>query len=527
MTARAAVLLLAMPATLLVALGACRERRAQPAPAPVYDGDVASLLARRCTRCHGLADAAAEVVLDSYLALFSCGADGAPAIGRRGDAGGAQPDAGTAASALLAVLERDDHADLLAAPERARLAAWLTAGAPLRSHGVHAPGILDPRSRDWHGRLAAVERYAPLRVSARADACGRCHDGAPVVPRARTSAAADAPACNECHREPEGVLACGTCHGDGASRGAPPRDRCLFPDAAAADAHRAHLKPPRLGGAALVCGTCHPAADAALRERHADGFLDVMFDRARAGTAADFELETRRCAVACHDRGGARARPRFSETGPLGCGDCHGAPPAQHYPGACDGCHAEANADGSALRATVLHLNGEVDVGDGDGSCGECHGQGDDPLPRSPSHELHRDSTLGVAIDCEDCHTVPEHVLDDGHLDRGAATPADVVFGARARAFAQQPSYRDGTCRDVACHGAGVGDDLERALRWDEPAAQGCSGCHGLPPAGDHPQDARCASTLCHGAAVSAGTPPQLTPLGRARHIDGKVDLAR
>jgi predicted CxxxxCH...CXXCH cytochrome family protein len=217
--------------------------------------------------------------------------------------------------------------------------------------------------------------------------------------------------------------------------------------------------------------------------------------------------------------------PSFQQQGPLGCGDCHGAPPKDHFAGTCDHCHFDANADGTALRSVQPHMNGHVDLGDGSGGCAACHGKDGDPMPPTPSHELHRATLLTAAIECTECHAVPKEVLSPGHLDMGQSTPADVVFGARAQARGRHPSYEAGTCKDVACHGAGLAEGIERALRWDAPAAKTCAGCHGLPPTTSHPKDDGCASLICHGAEVTAGTPgPSITQSGRMLHIDGQIE---
>ncbi len=502
-------------AALLLLLSACVQGRPQPAPTPVYAGDIAELLAQRCGACHGDEDAGDDYRVGSYLDTIGCphSMPETSAIG-----GG---DAGTP---LLDVLARPDHANVLSKSEQARLRAWVEAGAPLREHRVHAPGILDPRSPDWHGRLAAQDRYGPITSPSHPDVCGRCHDGAPVKPKGVHHPAPGAPACTSCHREPEGVLACGTCHGDGAQRAYPPRDRCLFPDSEP-DAHRAHVQSTRLTSTPLTCTTCHPAADATLSGTHANGKVDVVFDSALAGKDASYDAQTGRCAVRCHNQGGARAMPSFHEHGPLGCGDCHGAPPADHFAGTCDRCHADANADGTALRALGPHMNGQIDLGNGSGDCSACHGQNGDPMPQTPSHLLHRNTRLTAAIDCKECHVVPKEVLSPGHLDRGTVTPADVTFGPRAQARGQMPSYDHGSCKQIACHGAGLPEGIERALQWDSPATGACAGCHGVPPAKDHPQDDGCASLICHGAEVRAGSPgPGITDAGRALHIDGVIE---
>jgi predicted CxxxxCH...CXXCH cytochrome family protein len=497
--------LLALLASLL---SGCTEEREHTALAPVYQQDIDRLLASRCLACHDGADAGGGFRLGSYLDVLSC------------------PTNNTAPApvAVLNVLDRPDHSALLSASERSRLEAFVRAGAPLQRTGVHASGVLNPRSRDWHGRLAAQDHFGPIKDPTHPGACGRCHAGAPVQPEGIRFSAPGAPDCTSCHRAPEGVVACGTCHGDGNERAYPPRDACWFP-AARTDAHRAHVTSERLASAALTCTTCHPAADASLSASHADGKVDVQFDERQAGQDAHYDPVTGQCAVSCHGQGGARAVPAFTESGPFGCNDCHRAPPDNHYAGTCDHCHIESNANGSALTARVLHMNGRVDVGDGSNSCGACHGQADDPAPATASHRLHSATRLSAAIECADCHQVPQEVRSPGHLDMGSLTPADVIFGSRASARDQRPTYENRTCRAIACHGAGLPENIERALQWDMPSSGACTGCHGIPPTRQHPSDSSCATLVCHGAEVSVGTPlPSISESGRGLHINGVID---
>jgi predicted CxxxxCH...CXXCH cytochrome family protein len=323
------------------------------------------------------------------------------------------------------------------------------------------------------------------------------------------------------------VLACGTCHGDGAARAYPPRDRCAFAGPAH-DAHRAHVQPSALREAVLVCTSCHPSADKMLSGTHANGRVDVRFDDALAGADAAFDATTRTCAVGCHDHGGKRSKPRWDSAAPMRCGDCHGAPPAKHFAGACDDCHTDVNAEGTALTDITPHMNGRIDIKGGLDQCTGCHGSGDDPMPQTPAHLLHRDPKFTTPIDCVECHVVPEHVTDPGHLDIGVKTRADVRFGPRASARNQHPSYENGTCRDVACHGAGLVDGIERALRWDDHPVQQCTGCHGLPPAAPHPQDGNCASVICHGSEIGDNSAGQtITAAGLAKHIDGTINVSQ
>jgi predicted CxxxxCH...CXXCH cytochrome family protein len=503
--------------TLLCLAGAlgCQEQRDRAAPAVVYDGDVASLLRVRCVRCHGEDDAGADFRTDSYANTLGCPA-GSPeqrAI-----------DRGPDGRALLEVLKRSDHAKILSRAERATLERWVEEGAALRHSAVHAEGILNSRSRDWHGSLASKDHYAPLVRATDPGVCGRCHSGAPATPRGIEYPAPGATDCTRCHTQPEGVLACGTCHGDGAARAFPPRDSCLF-GGGQPDAHRAHLESTRVSMRRLSCTTCHPAAGADLSGTHANGVIDVVFDADLAGADATYDRASGQCSVACHTRGGERANPTFHDAGPLGCNDCHRSPPEQHFAGACDRCHPGVNASGTGLEDVALHLDGRVELGDASGTCSACHGRAGDPMPLTASHELHRETLLTRGIACSDCHTVPSEVTSPGHLDRVESTPADVTFGERASAREQSPLYAEHTCVAIACHGAGLPEGIERALVWDTPASGRCSGCHGLPPSVAHSSDRRCAASICHGTEVSAGDEPNITEAGRDRHINGRFDV--
>ncbi len=513
---------LACALLLALSLFACADAREPAHAPPVYENNISRLLAQRCKKCHGPGaddDAGAGFVIGTYLETLGCPIN-------RAD-GGVRADAGAhdaPGQALLDVLDRPDHATYLDAPERARVRAWLAADAPLRDNAVHEGGILNPRSAAWHGRLAARDHYGPLLDAAHPDACGRCHDGAPVRPKGITHPAAGAPACTSCHTQPAGVLACGTCHGDGGARAYPPRDGCLFADQKL-DAHRAHLETSAVRTTPLVCGTCHAPADATLSGTHANGHVDVVFDAALAGPDASYDPKTGVCAVRCHAQKGARSSPSFAERKPFGCGDCHGAPPKNHYAGACNRCHLEANASGTKLLATRLHMNGVVDIGDGKGGCSFCHGKDGDPMPQSPSHLLHAGTQLTAAIACAECHVVPKTVQAAGHLDRGAVTAADVTFGARAKARGQVPVYAAHTCKNVACHGAGLSADPGRVFEWDAHAGGTCTTCHGTPPAPPHPADSGCASLICHGTEIAVGVAgPKISGTGRANHIDGTIE---
>ena len=488
-----------------MALGACREHRLPAEELVDFGTDIQPLLADRCVTCHGAARAEAGWRAERYVDTIGC-ADSGPVT---------LPQAADLPSRLAAVLERDDHVGFTNSDERALLRRWLELGAPA-GRGVHESAFVDPRSPQSHGAFLRASRYAPLRDATGPDVCARCHEGAGMP--ATTSAAPGATACTTCHAEPGGVFACTTCHGS-PGNAAPPRLSCFAPQPARADAHTAHVLPSGARAEGLACAGCHPtpAGPGTFDGAHADGHVEVWFDYAIAGRLAAFDPSTERCAGTCHDAGGARPQPSWTDA-PMTCADCHGAPPAGHYAGACNRCHAEANSDGTSLQNARLHLNGRVDRGDGTGTCGSCHGSGADPWPTTGAHAAHARPSQGQPVPCETCHEVP--TATSPHPSGGAA---QVRLGGLALASARRPSYdvATRTCAQTYCHdGAGA---AKPAPRWDDgPPAAACGACHASPPPPPHAAVATCAGTSCHRGSTDATG--QLTPLGAAHHVDGRID---
>jgi predicted CxxxxCH...CXXCH cytochrome family protein len=258
---------------------------------------------------------------------------------------------------------------------------------------------------------------------------------------------------------------------------------------------------------------------------HGNGSVEIVFDVAVVAGEASYDRATQTCAVSCHDRGGARSRPRWTETAPMACGDCHGSPPAGHFVGACNRCHAEANAPGTALTAGPLHLNGKVDLGDGSGRCGACHGTGDSPWPGTAAHPAHQNPALTAPIDCSDCHVVPGTVLDPQHLDG----TVHVTFSSLALARGSTPTWDGSRCAGVACHGAHLTDPAAGPA-WSDTSGQqrACGACHGTPPS-EHTPSTDCNRGDCHGSEVTLGTNglPSITAAGKALHVDGVIESAR
>lgn len=497
-------------AVVSVLLAGCAVDREPPAETPVFEEDVESILSARCESCHAGDAPARGYRVGAYLDVIAC--VGSPPRSAVEPSNGRAP--------ILTALGTEVHRSVVSDAEADALARWVRAGSPAFRGTVHSPGILNPRSPEWHGRVLSHAGWSPILDAEDPSACGRCHEGAPVRPEGVRFSAPGATPCTSCHTAPEGVFACPTCHGAG-SRSYPPRDPCFFPaDAARAGAHAAHVDPSQ---ANLPCSACHPApGKPTISGLHADGAVEVVFDSTVVRGEASFDGRSGACAVSCHDRGGARSQPAWTETSPMGCGDCHASPPANHFSGPCSTCHGDANADGTALTDTSLHLNGRVDVGDGSGQCGACHGDGADPWPKTGAHTAHRSPILSTPVECNDCHVVPASLHAAGHLNG----TVEVVLSGRATARGARPVWDGATCTEVACHGAGLVDPPALVPRWTDTsgAAKTCTACHGAPPT-QHTASTSCDRSTCHGSEVSRDAQGRLgiTGSGRATHIDGLV----
>jgi predicted CxxxxCH...CXXCH cytochrome family protein len=415
---------------------------------------------------------------------------------------------------MLEVLARPDHAAFASPEERALLASWVNSGSSRAGSGLHGPSFVDPRAPSSHGALLRAKGYAPMLDANDPDACGACHEDAPRR-GSIARAAPGAPSCTSCHSGNDGPLGCPTCHGS-ADRAYPPRDRCFFPGAPEDRAHGAHAAPSASRSTGLACSTCHPQPlPGQIGGTHANGYVDVWFDYALAGREARFDPAAERCSGTCHDRGGARPTPAWRE-GAMTCNDCHSSPPAGHYAGPCTTCHHEADATGTKLTNPVLHVNGRVDLGDGSGLCGACHGQGADPWPTTGAHQAHAHPASARPVGCETCHDVP--VPGEAHPKGGDAV---VKLGLMATKSGHRPSYDPSTktCNDTYCHQASGG--ARSAPQWsDGPSAAQCTSCHSAPPPPPHTQSATCGGTGCHEGSTQGLA---LTPAGSAAHVDGLI----
>lgn len=504
-----APLFAALLATLSLAAcdGTSQDEPRTVAP-PSYRDDVAPILAAKCASCHSGDAAAAGWRATSYVDAIGCTANGT-----------AVTVAADGVAPIVAVLHDATHAGLATDADASVLSRWVAAGTPAFRGGVHDPSFVDPRSPQSHDKFLRSKRWKPMLDATDPDACGRCHEGAPARPSPAPSAAPGATPCTSCHTAKEGPLACNTCHGN-EQKPYPPRDACFFPDAKQTVTHAAHVEGSASKASGFACSTCHPTPTTGdFTNTHGDGTVEVWFDYARAGAAAKYDAATGACSVQCHAGPDAkRPQPAWTDTNKVVCGDCHGVPPSKHYLGPCNLCHHETDATGSKLVATSMHMNGKIDLGDGSGKCGACHGTGDDPWPTTNAHPRHKSPASSKPLDCTTCHEVPKP--GDKHpLGLGAA---QVHLAGLSTANGRAPSYDATTksCGSTYCHDQNGGS--ARTPVWTTKGAGDCGGCHSIPPGAPHTTNTSCGTTGCHLGAVSGGA---ITPEWAPKHVNGNIEL--
>ncbi|NOY91664.1 MAG: CxxxxCH/CxxCH domain-containing protein [Deltaproteobacteria bacterium] len=392
-------------------------------------------------------------------------------------------------------------------------------------------------------------------------ACGTCHSTPPGGSHPNSTD------CAGCHptmgpgmtitdpsRHIDGVVdldlsgaGCMTCHGselDGTP--APPRDTTggTATTQRGVGAHRSHLGTSDWH-AEVTCTDCHVVPGAVSDVGHIDTPLpaELTFGALATADAASPSFSGTTCSgVYCHGEtllpGGTNTTPNWTTVDgtQAACGTCHGLPPGGGHPNNtnCSACHPTMGT-GLTIADPARHINGVVDVDLSSASCTTCHGSAADGTPAPPKDTAgnattnargvgaHR-SHLGTSswhkeVVCTDCHVVPAAVTDVGHID--TPLPAELTWGALARADAASPTFSGTTCSGVYCHGEtllpGGTNTTPNWTRVDGTQAT-CGTCHGLPPGGTHPTNSNCAG--CH---PTMG--PGMTITDPARHINGVVDL--
>lgn len=234
------------------------------------------------------------------------------------------------------------------------------------------------------------------------------------------------------------------------------------------------------------------------------------------------------------------------------CVVCHGQPPASpeapNHPHRIDcwTCHPDVRQGVPGERPIIIdherHKNGTVDLFPAPQICTACHGQ---PPPPSPlgsdaerrnqigAHQTHLvTQPLSTNVVCENCHKVPEEVLDAAHRDGDGR--AEVTFGGLALARGVAPAYNPVTQSCMTyCHGASLAGGELTQPRWsdagEEPcgndasgAPSDCNSCHGVPPSPPHFPNLEL--TQCHRCHTETVTPDG-TIARRDLHVNGRVDV--
>jgi hypothetical protein len=241
---------------------------------------------------------------------------------------------------------------------------------------------------------------------------------------------------------------------------------------------------------------------------------------------------------------------------------------AQNYPlTACQLCHGTSYAGGTIANVTCMRSGCHVDASAtprSPESCNTCHGDFSAPAnnflasapPKSVTgetastargvgaHQKHLvTNTLGVAVKCQECHTVPAQVSSSGHL---GTLPAEVAFNDKLASLASgggslvpKPSYDPSTlrCNNTFCHGDWkvrkatsssqfvyadsviVGSNASPG--WTNGLSDAlCGSCHGIPPKG-HIAVSLSTCGTCHFGIVS--TDGKITD--KSKHINGKINV--
>jgi predicted CxxxxCH...CXXCH cytochrome family protein len=217
-------------------------------------------------------------------------------------------------------------------------------------------GALTPNARYEAGGCANVYCHAGATPvwsgTPSGDTCGKCHS---LPPPSHVPAGPTAYTCATCHPAAaphiDGQLQIGTEAGCGGCHSASP----------ASGAHQAHLAASTFRGP-VACADCHAVPGAIGDPGHIDSGAPV---EVLAALAWDREAET--CENGwCH----GDAAPRWSQTGEVTCGSCHGLPPtgANHIQDVtleeCTICHTRSV---DALGNIVFqgnrseHIDGNVD----------------------------------------------------------------------------------------------------------------------------------------------------------------------
>jgi len=347
---------------------------------------------------------------------------------------------------------------------------------------------------------------------------------------------------------------CTSCHGSGSQSASPTSPLYAAPPldplgnsattAIGVGAHQSHVNAGALSGA-VACTECHVVPTDL--NGHPTGTVNVTWGTlaTTGGAVPAWDPGTATCSnTYCHgatlNAGGTNQVPAWTTVDgtQAACGTCHGLPPppSSGHPVStnCGTCHPGYT---QASVNVATHIDGTVEV---HVTCTSCHGNSSetatptDPLYAAPpldvlgnsgttfigvgAHQSHLNAgALSVAIDCTECHVVPQSLSDH------PTGTLNVTFGSLATAQNAAPAWNaaNATCSGVYCHGGtlqGGGSNTVPTWTVVNGTQAACGTCHGIPPP---PSTGHATSTdcgACHCGYTSA-------TVNLTTHINGVIDV--
>lgn len=207
--------------------------------------------------------------------------------------------------------------------------------------------------------------------------------------------------------------------------------------------------------------------------------------------------------------------------------------------GSCTECHGTDLEGGAVEKSCSTCHNTPLE------DCTTCHG-GYDNSTGAPPEDLNNNiltSVQGVgahtahldvgritvnAVECIECHIVPDDYNDSEHLD--GDNIAEVMMSGLAEEKGANPVWdrTTATCANVYCHGT-FSDTIHGAFpSWTGGQAEAaCGTCHALPPVAEtstgeiHPNYNKC--EICHDAVAGVDQSIQNLSL----HVNGTVEYSQ
>ncbi|MFH1532132.1 MAG: CxxxxCH/CxxCH domain-containing protein [Pseudomonadota bacterium] len=354
------------------------------------------------------------------------------------------------------------------------------------------PGTVGPDGQiDLDGGL-----HIDGKVDLGAMDCSACHGFPPEAPHVQDTT------CTVCHGgtvQADGAInEEGGLHDDGAVQWAPGAESC-------GKCHGDPPVPPHPSATSHTqCAWCHGGTV------QPNGTIDTTTGQHMNGTVESNKLHPEEFSDP------TKHGHHFNSDGPVGCTICHGEDLLGGATGtSCDKCHP-----GFRTHCTFCHGGTDNDTG---APPEAVLGETDTTFAGVGAHSTHllQNPFTHKVYGCSECHATYTDALDPGHIDGVAA----LAWGEIATEDDAEPSYADGSCSSVYCHGGAMsgsnGSNTTPSWTTVDGTQATCGSCHALPPSGGHAPVSECGT--CH--VCVATSDPSIRPEGAAFHINGKVNL--